>query len=48
MAYGDSKGRIFLSHPHTNHGLYFLLTTKYPFLYWENMERLPENAEYAN
>ena len=48
MANGDSEGRIFLSHPHTNHGLFFLLTTKYLILYWENMKRLPEKAEYAN
>ena len=39
MAYGDHKGRIFLSHPHTNNGLFFLLTTQNPILYWKNMEK---------
>ena len=29
-----SSGRIFLSHPHTNNVLFFLLTTKYLILYW--------------
>ena len=28
-AYGDHEGQISLSHPHTNTGLFFLLTTKY-------------------
>ena len=29
MPIGDQKGRIFLSHPHTNNGFFFLFTTKY-------------------
>ena len=47
---GDREGRIFLSHPHTNNGLFFLLNTKhakYLVLYWKNMKRLPENPEVA-
>ena len=28
MTNGDQDGRIFLSHPHTNNGFFFLLTTK--------------------
>ena len=47
MTNGDHEGRIFLSHPHTNNGFFFLLTTKYLILYWKNMKRLPENPEYA-
>ena len=27
MTNGDPKGQIFLSHPHTNNGFFFLLTT---------------------
>ena len=27
MANGDREGQIFLSHPHTNNGLFFLLGT---------------------
>ena len=29
MTNGDCEGRIFLSHPNTNNGLFFFLTTKY-------------------
>ena len=29
MTNGDRKGQIFLSHPHTNNGFFFLVTTKY-------------------
>ena len=36
MTNGDSEGRIFLSHPHTNNGLFFLLTTKYLILCWKH------------
>ena len=32
MTNGDPEGRIFLSHPHTNNGLFFLLTIKYCIL----------------
>ena len=39
MAYGDREGRIFLSHPHKNNGLFFLLTTKYCILYLINMKK---------
>ena len=48
MTNGDREGRIFLSHPHTNNGFFFLLTTKYLILYWKtSIKRLPENPEYA-
>ena len=33
MSNGDNEGRILLSHPQTNSGLFFLLTIKYLILY---------------
>ena len=43
MTNGDREGRIFLSHPHTNYGFYFLL-----ILYiGKTCKRFPENSEYA-
>ena len=48
MTKGDPEGRIFLSHPHTNNGFFFLLTTRYHILYWKNMKRLQENPEFAD
>ena len=45
MTNGDRKGRIFLSHPHTNNGFFFLLTIKYRILCLK--KRLPEVPEYA-
>ena len=47
MTNGDPEGRIFLSYPHTNNGLFFLLTTVlfiYLFIY---LFKLPEVPEYA-
>ena len=44
---GDGEGRIFLSHPHTNNGFSFLLTTKYHIFYWKNMKKAFSNAEFA-
>ena len=44
---GDLEGWIFLSHPNTNSGFLFLLSTKYLILYWKNMKRLPENPEFV-
>ena len=41
MTNGDREGLIFLSHPHTNNGFFFLLTTKYLNFILEN----PECAE---
>ena len=38
----DREGQIFLSHPHTNNGLFFLLNTKF-----EKAKMLSENLEYA-
>ena len=39
MTNGDREGLIFLSHPHTNNGFFFLLTAKYLILYWKNMKK---------
>ena len=39
MTIGDREGRFFLSHPHTNNGFFFLLTTKYLILYWKGMKK---------
>ena len=48
MKNGDRQGLVFLSHPHTNNGFFFLLTSKYGILYLNiNMIRLPENPGYA-
>ena len=47
MTIGDREGQIFLSHPHTNNGFFFLLATKYLILYWKGLKRLPENPEIA-
>ena len=47
MTIGDREGRIFLSHPHTHDGNFFLLTTKYLILYYKDMKKLPENPELA-
>ena len=45
----DREGRIFLSHPQTNNGLVFLVTTKYFILYWKKktFKSLPENPELS-
>ena len=40
MTIVDTWGRIFLSHPHTHDGYFFLLTTKYLFLYYKDMKKL--------
>ena len=34
-----SRGPYFLSHPHTNNGFFFLLTTNYLILYLKNMKK---------
>ena len=44
---GDDEGRIFLSHPHTNNGFFFFLTTKYLIYIGKRWKKLPENPEYA-
>ena len=36
---GDPEGLIFLSHPHTNNGLFFLLTIKYSIFIFETHEK---------
>ena len=43
----DREGLIFLSHPHTRDGYFFLLITKYLILYEKNVKRLPEKPEFA-
>ena len=40
----DRDGRIFLSHPHTNNGLFFLFTTKYLILHWKNVKRASKKS----
>ena len=35
----DGEEWNFLSHPQTNNGLFFLLTTKYRILYWKKMKK---------
>ena len=49
MTNGVHEGWIFLSHPDTNNGFFFLITTKYLILYWKKKTRkkLPEKPEYA-
>ena len=44
MSNGDRERRIFLSHPHTNNGFFFLLTTKYHILNWKNHEMTSRRA----
>ena len=45
MKNDDLEGQIFLPHPTTNNGLFFLLTLKYYMFIFK--ERLPEVPEYA-
>ena len=42
MTNGDPEGRIFISYPHTNNRLFFLLTTAFFML-----KKLPKVPEYA-
>ena len=35
MTNGDLEGQVFLFHPYTHDGFFFLLTTKYLNLYWK-------------
>ena len=44
MTNGIPEGQIFLSHPHTNDGFFFLLTIKYRILC---LKRVLEDPEYA-
>ena len=39
MTKGDHEGRIFLTHPHTNNVLFYLVTAKYLILYWKSMKK---------
>ena len=45
MTNGDPEGRIVLSYPHKNNGLFFLLATVLIYLFILN--KLPEVPEYA-
>ena len=47
MTISDHEGRIFLSHPNTHDGYFFLLTTKYLILYYKDMKKLPVKPEFA-
>ena len=47
MTNGDREGQSFVSHPHTKHLFFFLLTTKYLILYSKNMKKLPESPDNA-
>ena len=47
MTISDREGQIFLSHPHTHDGYFFLLPTKYVILYYKDMKKLHENPEFA-
>ena len=44
MTNGDHEGQIFLSHPHTNNGFFFLLTIKYRILCLKMLLEVPEYA----
>ena len=46
MTNGEPEGRIFLSYPHTNIRLFFLLTTVYLLIYLF-LNKLPEVPESA-
>ena len=41
----DRQGWIFLSHPHTNNGFFFMLTTMHRILYEKRLPKYPEFAE---
>ena len=41
----DDEGQIYLSHPHTNNELFFLLTTKCLILYWQK-DKKKQRPEY--
>ena len=42
MTNGDSEGRIFLSYPHTNTGLFFVLTTVFIYLFKNKFPEVPK------
>ena len=45
MTNGDPEGWIFLSYPHTNNGLFFLLTTVFIYLFQNKLLEVPEYAK---
>ena len=46
MTIGDSEGRIFLSHPQTNNGFFFLRATLYLIYIGKTWKILLENPKY--
>ena len=42
MTNGDPEGRIFLSFPHTNTGLFFVLTTVFIYLFSDKFPEVPK------
>ena len=48
MTNGNREGRIFLSHPHTNNGLFSCspLSTAF-YIEKENLKKFTENLEFA-
>ena len=42
MTNGDPEGRIFLSFPHTNTGLFFVLTTVFIYLFQNKFPEVPK------
>ena len=44
MTNSDPEGLIFLSHTHTSNRFFFLLATKYFFLYWKNMKKISRTS----
>ena len=47
MTNDDREGRICISHPHTNNGFIFLLTTNYLIFIEKKLEKASKNPEYA-
>ena len=45
MTNGDPEGRIFISNPHMNNGLLFLVTIKFRILCLKRLIEVPEYAK---
>ena len=45
MTNGDPEGQIFLPYPHTNNGIFFLLTTVFFFLFKNKLPKVPQYAK---
>ena len=51
MTNGDHEGQIFLSHPHTNNGFFFLLTIKYHIIlekYEKDFQKILNRLRWDN